>query len=195
MSKETVQTPGPIELYILAAGLLLGVLLGPAVLGRVAPTAHASLFGGGPATQQLIEYEEETAAMVAALQATGVTPDAVSEQLELRSMRGEAIRQARKAVMDRNAMITVNSAFILLGIIMLAEAIGRRSSKSVREQRWQLWLMRSRYLIAALGCAVMVAHPSILVALPAGAIAIALGLIGITANLLPTTFKLKTPEK
>ena len=80
--------PGPVELYILAAGLLLGILLGPAVLGRVAPTAHASLFGGGPATQQLIDYDEETAAMVAALEATGVTAKFEEKYLELSGPRG-----------------------------------------------------------------------------------------------------------
>lgn len=185
MSSKLQTTPGPIELYILAAGLLLGVLLGPAVLGRVAPAAHASLFGGGPATQQLMKYEEETAAMVAALEATGVTPDAIDEQIELRSLQREAIRQARDAVMDRNAMMKINAAFALLAIMMLAEAIGKRSNKSGRELHWQFWLMRARYLLAGFGLAIFVAQPAIFLALPAAGIGIALGVIGIVANLAP----------
>lgn len=157
MPKPKSQNPGPTELYILAAGLLLGILLGPAVLGRVAPKAQASLFGGGPATQQIIEFEEETASMVAALQATGVTPDAVDEQLEMRDLQGQAIYQARAALMDRTALMRMLCVFVLLGGLMTLEAALSRGGPG-----WRV----ARYAVAGLGFALIIARPSLLAAIP-----------------------------
>ncbi|MEM9914928.1 MAG: hypothetical protein AAF911_08205 [Planctomycetota bacterium] len=145
--------PGPTELYILAAGLLLGILLGPAALGRVAPIAHASLFGGGPATQQLIDYDEETAAMVAALQATGVTPAAIDEQIELRSLQRDAIAQAAQAVMDLRAFGWIT----LIGLALAVCLAGQAALGSSR----RVWTV-SAYALVALGLAVILARPSML---------------------------------
>ncbi|MEM8736886.1 MAG: hypothetical protein AAGG38_00170 [Planctomycetota bacterium] len=153
MSNKTPSTPGPTELYILAAGLLLGVLLGPAVLGRVAPAAHASLFGGGSATQQLLEYEEETAAMVAALQATGVTPTAIDEQIELRSFQRDGIAQAAQAVMDLRA-------FGWIALVGLALSICFAGQAALGGTR-RVWTV-SAYALVALGLAVVLARPSML---------------------------------
>lgn len=153
MSQKPPHTPGPVELYILAAGLLLGVLLGPAVLGRVAPTAHAGLFGGGPATQQLIEYEEETAAMVAALQATGVTPDAMSEQIDLRSQPRELFQDGAEAVMNMRAFGYITMIGLVLTLWFSVQAALGKSGR--------LWSAVS-YALIALGLAVALARPSML---------------------------------
>lgn len=153
MSSPHTHTPGPIELYILAAGLLLGVLLGPAVLGRVAPAAHASLFGGGPATQQRVEYEQETAAMVAALQATGVTPDAVDEQLELRSAPGELFQEGANAVMDVRAFGYITMIGLALTLWFSVQAALGKSGR--------MWSVVN-YALIALGLAVVLARPSML---------------------------------
>jgi len=145
--------PGPIELYILAGGLLLGILLGPAVLGRVAPAAHANLFGGGPATQQLLDYEQETADMVDALQATGVTPDAVGEQLELRSAPREMFAEGANAVMDMRAFGYITIIGLGLTLWFAAQAALGKNGR--------VWSVVS-YTLVALGLAVVFARPSML---------------------------------
>lgn len=153
MSQKSSHTPGSIELYILAAGLLLGILLGPAVLGRVAPAAHANLFGGGPATQQLLDYERETAAMIAALQATGVTPDAVGEQAELRSAPRDLFKEGANAVMNIRAFGYITMIGLALTLWLgLQAALGKSG---------RIWSAVS-YALIALGLAVVLARPSML---------------------------------
>ncbi len=153
MSKETTQIPGPTELYILAAGLLLGILLGPAVLGRLAPTAHATLFGGGPATQQLLDYEKETAAMIATLEATGVTPDAIGEQLELRALQGDMIKQGRDSLMDVRAFGYILLVLLALTLWLVAQAVSTKTRA--------LWTIIT-YSLVAMALAVILARPNML---------------------------------
>lgn len=144
-------TPGPVNLYVLAAGLLLGVLLGPAVLGRVSPTGYAALFGGAALHAQLAEHEQGTAAMIAALRDTGVTPAAVDEQLDVRAGRADTIRQTQHAVMDRRAMHYATAVAFALVVLMLVEAGVRTGHATVA----------LRYAVAGLLGAVWIARPSL----------------------------------
>jgi len=148
--------PGPIEIYILAAGLLLGVLLGPSALGRAAPNLYAQFFGGGQATRQLAEYDAETADMIASLRNTGVTPDAVTEHLESRAIQSSARRQAREAVMDRSAFLKIVSLAVALFAVLLVEAATGSTSPA-----WKI----SRYALVAVSTGLLIARPSLLVAL------------------------------
>ncbi|MEM1107746.1 MAG: hypothetical protein AAGH99_03555 [Planctomycetota bacterium] len=151
MPEAKQHSPGPTELYILAAGLLLGILLGPAVLGRIAPQAHAALFGGGPATQQLLEYEDETAAMITALNATGVTPDAMDEQIESRSMMRDMIQEGRDTLMDVQAFRYITFILLAMTACLFVWASSGKTGPI---------LSYLAYGILALGLAVIVARPS-----------------------------------
>ncbi|HEX7008981.1 MAG TPA: hypothetical protein VF184_03310, partial [Phycisphaeraceae bacterium] len=69
------------DLYLLAAGLLMGVLLSGAVLGRLSPSLHDRLFvGSGGAAAALQTLQAQHQQDMQRLRDTGVTSAAILEQ-------------------------------------------------------------------------------------------------------------------
>ena len=61
MTRHDSPSPRLLHLYPLLIGVVAGVLLGPAVLGRVSPETYRSLFQGGrDAAAEVLEYQRET---------------------------------------------------------------------------------------------------------------------------------------
>ena len=70
-----------LSLWLIVAALAVGVLLSPAMLGRVAPAWHATLFRGSDAEAQaqLDEAEQNFEARRAVVESTGATDVALDE--------------------------------------------------------------------------------------------------------------------
>ncbi|MEX2671106.1 MAG: cation:proton antiporter [Phycisphaeraceae bacterium] len=104
----------------LIGAVLAGILLGPSVLGELAPDAYRFLFvGGGEQLQQIQAFEEQAREAREALVQTGVTEVAVEEHdavvaRELERMRAE-LEQAR-GPQDQTLLIVAMAgiAFVML---------------------------------------------------------------------------------
>lgn len=68
--------PARRDLFLLATGLVLGVVLGPPVLGTLSPAAYVGLFGGTEAATALDEVNEQAAlARAQAREQLGLEPE------------------------------------------------------------------------------------------------------------------------
>jgi len=116
---------GPRSAAILG-GILAGVLLGPMVLGRAAPEAARLLYTGAPIEHRtLAEQQAEHDRQIAALRASGVTPDAIDEL----SSRHEAVIRPLRQTLERavaahdarlNLVVAAVAGLLLLGAAPLA---------------------------------------------------------------------------
>ncbi|MEM9881606.1 MAG: hypothetical protein AAF800_01660 [Planctomycetota bacterium] len=144
---------GIADMYLIAGGLLVGVLLGPAVLGRVAPAAYAGLFGGAEVSRQMAAQDANGLAAIEALIATGVSAEAVEEEMQRRQREAALAAGGRDAVMDGRAMRWV--ALLALGLVV---ATGVEAAVAPRGA----WLRWVRGGLLALVAAVLVARPTVL---------------------------------
>lgn len=141
------------DVYVIAAGILLGVMLGPAVLGRAAPGVYDRWFmGDGELARMVADYNREQARVTETterLKATGVTDAAVGE-LEAR-MRAEirpaqaAMAQALEARAALQARLDGRAMALLLAalVVMVGEAIVTAASP------WRGRLATARYALLA----------------------------------------------
>ena len=89
------------HLYLIGVGLLLGILLGPAVLGRVAPDTYAAWFtGAGEAAAEVRAFDADTAEGLQRLAATGVTDIAIEEYLAERAAELQASPAFARATIE-----------------------------------------------------------------------------------------------
>ncbi len=117
--------------YVLAAGMLLGVLAGPAGLGQLWPGGYAGLFGGSVARGQWLEGVQATRAAATAWQSVpGVSGTAVSEDLDRRAAVNRQQHAALGAVMDRRAAEMILAVGVALGAVMLIEALTAGGSRA-----------------------------------------------------------------
>jgi len=165
------------DAYLLTAGLLLGVLLGPAVLGRIAPGAYAGFLGAGATHQQLVAFDQETAVLAQALQATGVTPDAVTELHQSRHAQRAVTTQGLGLLMDRTARLRVCGVGVALFVVMLLEAL--------MPSRGGPQGSTLRYALMAIGATMVLARPSLLAGTPWLFVALLL-LVGLIATITLT---------
>ncbi|MFA9479461.1 hypothetical protein ACERK3_14325 [Phycisphaerales bacterium AB-hyl4] len=172
---RTVLNPFPDhrDLYLLVAGLLLGVLLGPAVLGQVAPGVYDRVFVGvGPATAELREAEAEHAAALRQLQETGVSDAAMAERAmgfeQQRMLLQAQAEQERLAHLGRLTGRMLALVFAVVGVMVIESLVspqpegGKRQVVPTALSR----LVTIRYALAALWLAVVVAQPTLLGQVP-----------------------------
>jgi hypothetical protein len=164
--------PGLRDVYVLAAGLLIGVLLGPAGLGRVSPGAYAELFAAGAVREAVVTQANDTALHLAAMRSTGVSGDAVDEHAAQREAEAVVLRGALASAMDRRALGLILGVGGALFAVMLVEAlvgpVGRGGSERVRVPGVLARLVTLRYALLAVGLAVLVARPTLVLGLPWG---------------------------
>lgn len=109
----------------MVGAVIAGVVLGPTVMGQLAPGTYRMLFVGGHEVHQQIEqFKEEAEEARAALEATGVTPIAIEEHdavvaEELERLEAE-LEQARGPHDQTLAIIAV----LGLGFVMLSATRG-----------------------------------------------------------------------
>ena len=133
--------PGRRDLWLLAAGLLLGVLLGPPVLGSASPAAYRALFGGTEAFAQAEEARDQAVeARGRAAAQLGLAGEAGEAGEAGAGPQGEARERAEANLAQLDAMLTrgVNARYQAVGAAMDSRAV-----------RWLLAL-----LVALVGVAV-----------------------------------------
>jgi hypothetical protein len=173
-------------LYLLIAGIVLGVLLGPAVLGRVAPDVYRDVFvGGGEYLRQLTEENEKTQQQLEALQDTGVTEEAIPEHVLGREQELVVLKaQLDAAQRQRMGELTGWTAALMLAVIavMMVESLIGPEVKAGGVSKIPPAvgrLVTARYALAALWIAVVLARPQLLTQVPilfaAGLVVVALG--------------------
>ncbi len=113
--------PGGWASSAILAGLLIGVLMGPGVLGRVAPDAHRAVIFGGVVEQRAFDDRLlEARGAVAALEASGVTGVAIDEyeqsalaEIEPMGLAVDEAMIARRGAWDY-ALAVVGAALLAL---------------------------------------------------------------------------------
>ena len=148
------------ELYLLAAGVIAGILLGPAVLGRVAPEAYHEAFPSVERARLELDALERSLADIRARQRqVGATDVAIIEFEAPRLAR----RQALQAEVERALRSRGRSTALLLAIAMamILEAV-LDSSRRVQRRR----LSRARYALIAVWIALVLAQPETLGRVP-----------------------------
>lgn len=173
-------------LYLLIAGIVLGVVLGPAVLGRVAPGAYRDVFvGGGEYLRQLTEENEKTRQQLEALQDTGVTGEAIPEHVlgreqELVVLKAQ-LDAAQRQRMGELAGWTTALMLAVIAVMMVESLVGPdvKAGAAAKIPPTLGRLVTARYALAALWIAVVLARPQLLTQAPilfaAGLIIVALG--------------------
>lgn len=154
--KVTVSTP--VGLYILSAGVLVGILLGPFVLGRFAPQQYATWFPAGDAADKLAAYEIEAQERIANAkimeETTGVTSDFIEsiiaqENAQLADLRA-ALHPARAELQAPMRTALLLAIIVIMG---LESALTEPGSKSRSR------LSIARYALASLLIALLLSCP------------------------------------
>jgi len=200
---------GPLDIYIIAIGVLVGILLGPGVLGRLAPSVYATIFIGDQAVAEKIEQARETHRQqviedLERLELTEVSPEAVEEyqaradaelQAELAQLGAEAMaaRQVRADRLDglRRALI------LTLVLVMLLESVHATSARrraTPRDGERLTGIVAARYVLIAGWLTLFLAQPRMLSTTPWGLWVILAG-ISLLAALVPLSPKPQDAEE
>jgi hypothetical protein len=146
-------SPAHHELYLLACGLIAGILLGPAVFGRFAPSAYQSIFPSiAQARQRLIQLDASLAEARQRLTDIGVTDTAFIEvELRLLPQRQALQVELIRAQRSSSRLITLLAA---LGVAMVVEVVVASYRRTQRRR-----IVRTRYVLAAVVLALALAQP------------------------------------
>lgn len=166
------------HLLLLAVGVVIGVLLGPAVLGRVSPAGYRAVFAGEGAAvaalrAELGELERQRDELSRLAEVSGVTAVAIEENRA--AIDREAMVIEKALAYERLRMGFLQSASLVLGlvvalvVVMIFEAV--ISPRPGREGRAVLTPMQGRvttirYALLSAVLAVLVARPSLLNEVP-----------------------------
>ncbi len=117
------------HLYLLLVGVLLGLVLGPAVLGRVSPGVYRGWFQGGrDAVSNVLDYQRETAAQEAKLRrvfGSGGGEDSSAEAaiLSLRLKRDQGEAQRRLTVTQAEDARLARVRGWMLGLVLAVAGV------------------------------------------------------------------------
>lgn len=163
------------ELYLVVAGLLLGLLLGPAVLGRLAPQRYAAMFPSVEAARaELDAFDRNVADLTRQLSAVGATEVAAQElQARMAPQREPLVTSVIRA---RQAQGRLPAVTLALAAVMVIEAAGGLALARR--------LAPARFALIALWIALLLAQPEALrdVPMPFALLALVVALI---AGLVP----------
>ena len=160
--KRPLDVTGKRHLYLLAFGVILGVLLGPAFLGRALPSWHTALFGGTPLATTIAAYRADTSALDA-LEATGVSKAAVAEERDRRAITLRLLDDQLNRTMDTRALQLIAAVGVALLAVALVQAVLiNPRARSTLDAR----LTTARYALLALLLALAFARPANLRTLP-----------------------------
>lgn len=154
-------TAGHRELYLLVAGLLLGLLAGPWVLGRAAPDFYARTFVGGTTQlKELAQTQHELALRRAVVLETKSETVLADFELEAAAKVRPLIQAWEKAKLERSQELQriMSAVALAIACIMGLEAL--------LLGQWQHRAMSARYALMALWLAMLLAQPAMLAELP-----------------------------
>lgn len=186
------------DLYLLVAGAVLGILLSPLVLGRVAPGWYDAAFrGGGEAGAIVDQADAEIEAELERLKATGVSEVALAEH---RARRMEATLPQRLEAMEarwrreRTVLGWMTGLIVAAVLVMAIEALvapappaeptQRPGSQAVVLRPAQGRLKTVRYALLATWLALAIAQPTLLKQMPLTFTLLVI-VVGLAAGLAP----------
>ncbi len=158
-------TPGSFELYAVIGGILLGILLGPAVLGRVSPLIYNQYVACRVAPKtSLADFEEQTMKLQEEIKSSQSSPAYMNEFLAQRNAQ-------RQRVMDQDQLESIRAQlgglsrsvalmFALLAV-MVMETVIEPSARLARMR-----LQSGRYLLMGFWVALTLAQPVFLAGFP-----------------------------
>jgi hypothetical protein len=174
-SDRTVAGPTHRDLYLLAVGIFVGVLLGPAVLGRLAPRAYQDMFIGRSAADKKLEllestYEEDLRKIQEGLR--GATEVALTEALAKRETEHRQARLPLQAQveLDRKAHAQrvagwMTALIVAVAAFMVIEVVIEPAGSAVRAS-WRGRVASVRYALIATWAALLLAQPALLLQVP-----------------------------
>lgn len=145
--------PNHRDLYVLAAGLLLGLLLGPAVLGRLSPETYNHYFADlKTATEQMAAHDERVRITKEKLVSTDVTSVALSEFNEMEASKNlPYLEHFARAQHTRGRLL---AAMLAVLVVMILETLPAAEAIVLRSR-----LATARYALMALVLALLMAQP------------------------------------
>ena len=163
-------------LYLLVAGIVLGVLLSQAVLGRLAPGVYEDAFVGGAELSRLVDEQvAATEEQIRTLDDTGVTPAAITEQLGQQDIQLIQLRaQLQQAQQQHLTTLSGWTTSLMLAVIavMMIESLMSPDIKDTKSNGRLVVspamgrLITARYALCALWIAIVFAQPKLLSELP-----------------------------
>ena len=154
------------DLLLLVVGVVLGIVAGPAVLGRVAPDTYHRLFTGAVAEYEALrEFQDQRQAArqrVLSLNADTVLENfdmqTRMEQRPLEAALDDALRGHREVHQGRmNALLLA-----LVGVMVVESLLVSRSGNLVDAMRYGARLASARYALAAGWLAMLLAVPAVM---------------------------------
>jgi hypothetical protein len=160
------------DLYLIVAGVVLGIILSQAVLNRFWPEAYRRVFvGPSPSSQQLIDeflrINEEERQQRQNLAETGASAAATQEfdrgQHRRTSEIWARVQQAKAAEQEHAARLGGWSLALILAVlaVMVIETV-----LDPRALRPRARLATARYALMALWIALLIAQPKVLFTIP-----------------------------
>ena len=191
MSDTAIVSPFPTvgHLYLLVAGILLGILLGPAVLGRAAPATYNAWFlGGGEDAATLRREEAAVEAQLNVLRGVAGVTEVAEQALVQREAQRIAPLKLRvptaEEARERAVRGWLGALVAAVVLICMAEALVSpdvRGGGSVRLPRALGGLITARYALLALWIAIGLARPDLLLDLPWLLVALLVGVAAASA--------------
>jgi len=176
-AQASVQTLNPFpdyrDLYLIIAGVIVGLLLSGAVLGNLAPSWYEHMFVGDVAElrEDLNELKAEQREQLRNLEGTGVTRAAVQEKLAQFEAETNVLRQkivAAQKAHQRSLLDRMTALVLAILAVMVLEAIVSPPPQrgAVLVPRAVSRLVTVRYALISVWIAMAVAQPAILRGVP-----------------------------
>lgn len=155
--------PDQRHLYLLVAGVVLGVLLSPAIFGRLAPTTYTNLFlGGSDLAEQRAAHQRETDTQLFALQAAGAPPEEIFAYTTDREQTAAFLTAQLTAVENEKLMTLMSYQIVLvLTVVIVMAAESSVTSPSLRTR-----FVTTRYVLITLWIIALFIRPDVFAQLP-----------------------------
>lgn len=177
--------PNHRDLYVLAAGLLLGVLLGPAVLGRWSPPTYNQYFMSmTTATTALAAHDERVRITMEKLVSTKVSSVGLDEFNELQSQKRQPYLD--QMALARQARGRLVASLLAVLVLMILETLPEATAVLMRSR-----LATARYALIALSLAFLIAQPQLLQGMSISFLLLLL-LVGLAVAFMPLSGKAKS---
>ena len=170
--------PDSRHLYLLIAGLVLGVILSPAVLGRLAPDLWQSAFSVPTLHEAVDAFSLQTNDELDRLAASGASKTHVEEVLTQRHAQQLALEERLVTEAAFTRMLPLLLALgLTLGAVMILETVMAPAKPDASQAetsgggRYEVRpavgrLVTVRYVLLAVGIALMLAQPMLWSAVP-----------------------------
>lgn len=174
--------PNHRDLYVLAVGLLLGLLLGPAVLGRVSPETYNRYFTNYQvAADHLAKHDAQVVEILRKMVSADATSVAMDEFVQTRASQ----RDPYQAAVDRakQSQGRLLAAMLAVLVFMIFETLPEATAILLRSR-----LATARYALMALTLALLLAQPDQLKGMSMAFLVLLLA-VGLAMALVPLSKK------